>query len=80
MAHHAKQSLLAPLSVGRNEGAARWPVLVVVAIVLAGFVSPLICFAGAGAAFGLADREQGIILAAAGLVHLWLGLTLLAGV
>lgn len=80
MAHHAKQSLRASVSLRGTEAAARWPAPVVVALVLAGFVSPLICFAGAGAAFGLADREQGVVLAAAGLVHLWLRLTLLAGV
>lgn len=74
----AKQSLMAPLPI--RVGAVRWPVPVLVAIGLAGFVSPLICFAGAVATFALADREQGIILAAAGLVHLWLRLTLLAGV
>lgn len=80
MAKQARQPLLAPPSGRVTDGTARWPVPVLAAIVLAGFISPLICFAGAGATFALADREQGVVLAAAGLVHLWLRLTLLADV
>lgn len=77
MIKRAKQSIVAPLPI--RVGAVSWPVPVLLAMVLAGFISPLICFAAAGATFALADREHGVILAAAGLVHLWLSVTLLTG-
>jgi len=57
-----------------------WPVAVVVGLIVAGLISPLICFAGAVVAYALADRDQGTILTGAGLAHLLLGLTLLAGI
>ena len=56
-----------------------WPDLLIAALVLAGLVSPLITLFGAAGAFALADQDQGIVLAGAGLMHVVLGMTLLAG-
>jgi hypothetical protein len=57
-----------------------WPDLLIAALVLAGLVSPLITLFGAAGAFAVADQDQGIVLAGAGLMHLVLRMTLLAGV
>jgi hypothetical protein len=60
-------------------GPAPWPVPVIIAFALAGLISPLFTFAGAAAAYALADQEQGTILIGAGLVHLIVALTFVAG-
>ena len=60
-------------------GPAPWPVPVIVGLALAGLISPLFTFAGAAAAYALADQEQGTILTGAGLVHLIVALTFAAG-
>jgi hypothetical protein len=60
-------------------GPAPWPVSVVVGFALAGLVSPLITFAGAAAAYGLADKDQGTLLTGAGLFHVVMALTFVAG-
>jgi hypothetical protein len=57
-----------------------WPDLLIAALVLAGLVSPLITLLGAAGAFAVADQDQGIVLAGAGLMHLVLRMTLLAGI
>lgn len=57
-----------------------WPGVLVAGLIVAGLISPLICFAGAVFAYALADRDQGTILTGAGLAHLVLGFTLLGGV
>jgi hypothetical protein len=54
-----------------------WPLLVVLAVILAGFLSPFLCFGGTVAALAFGDREQGLLMAAAGLVHIFLRMTLL---
>lgn len=56
-----------------------WPVPVVITLALAGLLSPLIPLAGAAAAFGFADKDQGTILTGAGLMHMVLALTFMAG-
>jgi hypothetical protein len=56
-----------------------WPGLLIAALVLAGLVSPLITLLGAAGALAVADQDQGIVLAGAGLMHVILGMTLLAG-
>jgi hypothetical protein len=56
-----------------------WPVIVIVVLVLAGLISPMITFAGAALAYVLADRDQGTLLTGAGLFHVLLALTLMAG-
>ena len=60
-------------------GPAPWPVPVIIGLALAGLVSPLITFAGAAAAYGLADKDQGTLLTGAGLFHVVVALTFLAG-
>ena len=55
-----------------------WPVAVVVGLVLAGLISPLITFAGALAAYALADKDQGTLLTGAGLFHVIIALTFTA--
>jgi len=60
-------------------GPAPWPVAVIVGLVLAGLISPLITFAGAAAAYGLADPDQGTLLTGAGLFHVIVALTFMAG-
>ena len=60
-------------------GPAAWPVPVIVGFALAGLISPLITFAGALAAYALADQEQGTMLTGAGLVHMIVALTFAAG-
>ncbi len=62
-----------------SERSRPWPLAVVLALVVAGVISPIICFVGAVGAYALADREQGTLLAAAGLVHLLVALTFLSG-
>jgi len=57
-----------------------WPDLLIAALVLAGLVSPLITLFGAAGAFVFADQDQGIVLAGAGLMHVILRMTLLAGI
>jgi hypothetical protein len=57
----------------------RWPLPVMLGLALGGFLSPLVCFAGAGTAFALADQEQAILLAGVGVMHMILSLTLLGG-
>ena len=61
-------------------GPAPWPVPVIVGLALAGLLSPLITFAGAAAAYGLADKDQGTLLTGAGLFHIVVALTFMAGV
>ncbi len=56
-----------------------WPVAVVVGLALAGLISPLITFAGALAAYALADQDQGTLLTGAGLFHVVIALTFTAG-
>jgi hypothetical protein len=56
-----------------------WPVAVVVALALAGLISPLITFIGAVVAYALADKDQGTLLTGAGLVHVLVALTFTAG-
>ena len=60
-------------------GPAPWPVPVIIGFALAGLISPLITFAGAVAAYALADQEQGTMLTGAGLVHMIVALTFAAG-
>jgi len=60
-------------------GPAPWPVPVIVGFALVGLISPLLTFAGAVAAYALADQEQGTILTGAGLVHIIVALTFAAG-
>jgi hypothetical protein len=60
-------------------GPAPWPVAVIVGLALAGLISPLITFAGAAAAYGLADKDQGTLLTGAGLFHMIVALTFVAG-
>ena len=56
-----------------------WPVPVVVGLALAGLISPLITFGGAAAAYALADKDQATLLTGAGLVHIVVALTFVAG-
>ena len=56
-----------------------WPVAVIVGLALAGLISPLITFAGAAAAYGLADKDQGTLLTGAGLFHMIVALTFVTG-
>jgi hypothetical protein len=58
---------------------APWPVAVVLALAAAGVVSPLIPLGGAVLAYALADEDQAMLLFAAGVVHVILALTFLAG-
>ena len=51
----------------------------IVGLVLAGLISPLITFAGAAVAFALADKDQGTLLAGAGLFHVIVALTFTHG-
>ena len=60
-------------------GTAHWPLPTVLALAVAGLISPLIPFAGAVLAYAVADQEQGTFLLGAGLVHVVLVLTLLPG-
>jgi hypothetical protein len=60
-------------------GPAPWPVAVIVGLALAGLISPLITFAGAAAAYGLADKDQGTLLTGAGMFHIVVALTFVAG-
>ncbi len=69
----------APLPMDPAVGPAPWPVAVIVGLALAGLISPVITFVGAAAAFGLADKDQGTILTGAGLVHMIVALTFVAG-
>lgn len=57
----------------------RWPWALIVALALAGLISPAICLIAATIAYALADPEQGTLLAALGLAHALLGLTLAIG-
>ena len=50
-----------------------------VGLALAGLISPLITFAGALAAYALADQDQGTLLTGAGLFHVVIALTFTAG-
>lgn len=54
-----------------------WPFVVVLAVIVAGLLSPMICFAGATAALAFGDREQGTLMVGAGLVHILMRMTLL---
>jgi hypothetical protein len=56
-----------------------WPAVVIVCLVLAGLISPLITFAGAILAYALADKDQGMLLTAAGLFHVVIASTFAAG-
>ena len=60
-------------------GPPRWPVAVIVGLALAGLISPLITFAGAAAAYALADKDQGTLLTGAGLFHTIVALTFVTG-
>ena len=57
---------------------APWPLAVIVGLVLAGLISPFITFAGALAAYALADKDQGTLLTGAGLFHVVIALTFTA--
>jgi hypothetical protein len=70
-------ALAAPLDP--SAGHPPWPVPVVVGLALAGLISPLITFAGALAAYALADKDQGTLLTGAGLFHVVIALTFTAG-
>lgn len=56
-----------------------WPLVVILAIIAAGLISPFFCFIGAALAYALADQDQGLVLTGAGLVHLVFSLTFFAG-
>jgi hypothetical protein len=60
-------------------GTVAWPMPAVLALAVAGLISPLIPFAGAVLAYATADPDQGTFLLGAGLVHVLLVLTLLSG-
>ncbi|HSA79731.1 MAG TPA: hypothetical protein VLE23_02845 [Geminicoccaceae bacterium] len=51
----------------------------IVGLALAGLISSLITFAGAAAAYGLADPDQGTLLTGAGVFHMIVALTFMAG-
>ena len=51
----------------------------VLALAVAGLISPVIPFAGAVLAYAMAEQDQGTFLLGAGLVHVLLVLTLLPG-
>lgn len=78
MARSQPVGIPSTLDPARIDGR-RWPVAVVLGVALGGFLSPLVCFAGAGTAYALADQEQAILLAGVGVMHLILSWTLLAG-
>jgi hypothetical protein len=59
---------------------APWPLPVVLALAAAGVISPLMPFGGAVLAYALADQDQATLLMGAGVVHVILALTLMAGV
>jgi hypothetical protein len=56
-----------------------WPILVIVLLALAGFISPFVCFGAALVALALADQDQALFLGGTGLAHLFLSYSLLAG-
>ena len=58
---------------------APWPVALVLALAAGGVVSPLIPLGGAALAYALADEDQAMLLFAAGIVHVILAWTFLAG-
>jgi len=60
-------------------GVSPWPLPIVIALAVAGLLSPLIPLAAAVLAYALADQDQGTFLLGAGLVHVLLVLTLLPG-
>ena len=62
------------------ERVTRWPVAVVIALALAGWITPFIPLVAAAGAYGFGDKEQGLILTGTGLMHLVLALTFAAGV
>jgi hypothetical protein len=53
-----------------------WPLLVIIAIMLAGVLSPLFCIAGAVGALAFAERDQAALLMGASLMHVVIRLTL----
>jgi protein-S-isoprenylcysteine O-methyltransferase Ste14 len=59
--------------------AAPWPIAVVLALAVAGVISPLIPLGAAVVAYALADEDQAMLLIAAGIVHVIMALTFLAG-
>lgn len=66
----------------RNPASAAkaWPRFVILLLILAGLISPIVCFAAAAVVFALSDQDDGILLSGAGLTHLVLTWTLFAGV
>ena len=60
-------------------GTVAWPMPAVLALAVAGLISPVIPFAGAVLAYAMAEQDQGTFLLGAGLVHVLLVLTLLPG-
>ena len=77
------QRQLAPNRDGTMDPAADqarpWPLVVILAIIAAGALSPFFCFIGAALAYALAEQDQGLVLTGAGLVHLVFSLTFFAG-
>jgi hypothetical protein len=61
------------------QDAAPWPLPIVLALAVAGLLSPLIPLAAAVLAYAIADEDQGTFLLGAGMVHVVLVLTLLSG-
>jgi len=57
-------------------GMAPWPLPTVLALAVAGLISPLVPLAGAVLAYTVADQDQGTFLLGAALVHVLLVLTL----
>jgi hypothetical protein len=74
-----KSATRTPRPMDPALGPPPWPVAVIVGLALAGLVSPLITLAGAAAAYGLADKDQGTLLTGAGLFHIVVALTFVAG-
>ena len=68
-----------PLEPPAAGGAAPWPWSVVLGLAVAGVISPLIAVATAVLAYAFADQDQGTFLIGAGLVHVIVALTFLAG-
>ncbi len=61
------------------ERITRWPTVVVAALALAGWITPLIPLLAAAGAYGFGDKDQGLVLTGTGLMHLVFALTFAAG-
>ncbi len=73
---HSRPLGLPPVPAAPSVQGKAWPLLVIVAIALAGFISPLFCIAGAVAALAFAEGEQSALLVGASLMHVLFRLTL----